>query len=86
MLGFFFAIIAGLVRNYMWGVGVWLVTFGAYSAIDISYGTKPEHSAAIVGLGFLAASAAVWCVLGFAVGATVRWLMAHLHRRHSIRH
>ena len=84
MLGIIFAIIAGFVRNHFFAFGVWLLTFGTYAAVDITSAAKPANTPALVGLGFIAASAAVWCVLGYAIGVGVRWIAARLQKGHWI--
>ena len=78
--------IKDMVRRNGLVFGFGATLFGTYSAVDMSFTSRPENASIIIGLGLFAFLAAIWGILGYAIGAAIRWISAHLQDRHHVHH
>jgi uncharacterized membrane protein required for colicin V production len=78
--------ITGMVRRNGLVFGFGGALFATYSAVDISFTSRPENASIIIGLGLFAFLATIWGILGYAIGAAIRWISAHLQNRHHVHH
>lgn len=58
MIGILVSYLISFIRSYGLALGLGVATFGAYTTVDVSFGTESQNTAVVVSLGLIAVSTA----------------------------